>query len=541
MMLFGGMQSQALVVTGLIDHAAREHGTREIVTLWADGREQRSNWAEVHVMARKMAQALRRQGMAKGDRIATLAMNHLHHLVSWYGSAGIGGVLHTVNPRLFDEQIVYIINHAADRILLFDKQFLPIVERLRPQLSSVEHFILFDSEGEGGYTGFSEWIDREDGHFAWVDMSENDACGLCYTSGTTGNPKGVLYEHRSNVLHAYAEMQPDLMDLSARAVVLPIVPMFHANAWGLPYACAAAGAKMVLSATNDAVSLWRLIRNEKVTHSAGVPTVWLSMFADMDANPGPGGGGDYGRLKLVVIGGSAAPRAMIERLMGAGIHVAHAWGMTETSPIGTIGARPYDWDEMSFDEQVDMVCKQGRVPFGVELRTVDDDGNSVPRDGKTSGQLQVRGPWIIQRYFDAEHDACDADGWFDTGDVAILHPNGVMQITDRAKDVIKSGGEWISSIELENAAVGCPGVAEAAAVGVPHPKWDERPILLVIRKPGSDVSAEEITTHLGNHVAKWWLPDEIKFVAELPHTATGKLLKRQLRDEYKSYRLASLA
>lgn len=540
MMLFGGMQSQALVVTGLIDHAAREHGTREIVTLWADGREQRSNWAEVHVMARKMAQALRRQGMAKGDRIATLAMNHLHHLVSWYGSAGIGGVLHTVNPRLFDEQIVYIINHAADRILLFDKQFLPIVERLRPQLSSVEHFILFDSEGEGGYTGFSEWIDREDGHFAWVDMSENDACGLCYTSGTTGNPKGVLYEHRSNVLHAYAEMQPDLMDLSARAVVLPIVPMFHANAWGLPYACAAAGAKMVLSATNDAVSLWRLIRNEKVTHSAGVPTVWLSMFADMDANPGPGGGGDYGRLKLVVIGGSAAPRAMIERLMGAGIHVAHAWGMTETSPIGTIGARPYDWDEMSFDEQVDMVCKQGRVPFGVELRTVDDDGNSVPRDGKTSGQLQVRGPWIIQRYFDAEHDACDADGWFDTGDVAILHPNGVMQITDRAKDVIKSGGEWISSIELENAAVGCPGVAEAAAVGVPHPKWDERPILLVIRKPGSDVSAEEITTHLGNHVAKWWLPDEIKFVAELPHTATGKLLKRQLRDEYKNYRLAIL-
>ncbi|MEQ1689520.1 MAG: AMP-binding protein, partial [Sphingopyxis sp.] len=370
---------------------------------------------------------------------------------------------------------------------------------------------------------------------AWVDLSENDPCGLCYTSGTTGNPKGVLYQHRSNILHAYAEMQPDLMDLSARAVVLPIVPMFHANAWGLPYACAAAGAKMVLSATNDAVSLWRLIRNEKVTHSAGVPTVWLSMFADMDAN-----GGDYGSLKLVVIGGSAAPRAMIERLMGAGIHVAHAWGMTETSPIGTIGARPHDWDEMSFDEQVDMVCKQGRVPFGVELRTVDDDGNNVPRDGKTSGQLQVRGPWIIQRYFDAEHDACDADGWFDTGDVAILHPNGVMQITDRAKDVIKSGGEWISSIELENAAVGCPGVAEAAAVGVPHPKWDERPILLVIRKPGSDVSAEQITTYLGEHVAKWWLPDEIKFVAELPHTATGKLLKRQLRDEYKYYRLASL-
>ena len=535
-MISGGMQGQQLVVTNLIDHAAREHGTREIVTLWADGREQRSSWAEAHVMARKMSQALLRLGIAKGDRIATLGMNHLHHLVSWYGSAGIGGVLHTVNPRLFDEQLVYIINHAQDRVLLFDKQFQPIVERLRSQLTTIEHYILFDADGQGDMLGFAQWIDAEDGAYAWTQIDERDPCGLCYTSGTTGNPKGVLYQHRSNILHAYAEMQPDVMDLSARAVVLPIVPMFHANAWGLPYACAAAGAKMVLSATNDAASLWRLVRDERVTHSAGVPTVWLSMFADMDAN-----GGDYGRLRLVVIGGSAAPRAMIERLMAAGIHLAHAWGMTETSPIGTMGARPANWDELSFDEQVDMVCKQGRVPFGVELRTVDDDGNVLPRDGKTSGQLQVRGPWIIQRYFEAAADACDADGWFDTGDVAILHSNSVMQITDRAKDVIKSGGEWISSIELENAAMGCPGVAEAAAVGVPHPKWDERPILLVIRKPGSSVSADDINTYLGDHVAKWWLPDEIKFVDALPHTATGKLLKRQLRDEYKGYRLASLS
>ncbi|MEQ1687379.1 MAG: long-chain fatty acid--CoA ligase [Sphingopyxis sp.] len=533
-MVMGGIQNQPLVVTSLIDHAAREHGTREIVTLWADGREQRSNWAEVHLLARKMAQALQRLGIGKGERIATLAMNHLHHLVSWYGSAGIGGILHTVNPRLFDEQLVYIINHAADRALLFDRQFLPIVERLRPQLN-VEHYILFDSDGEGGYPGFRPWIDAEDGQYAWVDLNENDPCGLCYTSGTTGNPKGVLYEHRSNVLHAYASLQPDVFGMSARTVVLPVVPMFHANAWGVPYSAAAAGAKLVFSATNDAATLWRLIRDEKVTHSAGVPTVWLSMFADMDAN-----GGDYGRLELVVIGGSAAPRAMIERLMRAGIHVAHAWGMTETSPIGTMGARPHDWDEMSFDEQVDMVCKQGRVPFGVELRCVDDDGNVLARDGRTSGQLQIRGPWIIQRYYEAEHDACDADGWFDTGDVAILHPDGIMQITDRAKDVIKSGGEWISSIELENAAMGCPGVAEAAAVGVPHPKWDERPILLVVRKGDSDVSAENITEYLVDHVAKWWLPDEIRFVAELPHTATGKLLKRQLRDEYKDYKLASL-
>jgi fatty-acyl-CoA synthase len=461
----------------------------------------------------------------------------MHHLAAWYGSAGMGGVLHTVNPRLFDDQLVYIMNHAADRVLLFDRQFLPIVERLRPQLTTIEHFILFDNApGEGEYRGFAEWIAAEDGRFAWVELDERDPCGMCYTSGTTGNPKGVLYQHRSNVLHAFALLQPDVFDMSSRAVALPVVPMFHANAWGLPYGAAAVGAKLVFSCTNDAAVLWKLIREEKVTHSAGVPTVWLSLFADMDAN-----GGDYGHLRHVVIGGSAAPRAMIERLMKAGIHVAHAWGMTETSPIGTMGARPYDWDELDFAAQVDMIAKQGRVPYGVELRIVDDEDNVLPRDGKASGRLQIRGLWIIQRYFDAAVDATDADGWFDTGDVAILHPDGVMQITDRAKDVIKSGGEWISSIELENAAVGCAGVAEAAAVGVPHPKWDERPLLLVVRKPGSGVTAEEVTAHLAQHVAKWWLPDEIKFVDDLPHTATGKLLKRQLRDEYKSYQLAALA
>jgi fatty-acyl-CoA synthase len=535
-MPIGGMQAQPLTVTMLIDHAAREHGAREIVSYWADGRLQRSNWREVHLLARKMSQALQRLGMTKGDRIATLAMNHVHHLAAWYGSAGMGGILHTVNPRLFDDQLVYIMNHASDRVLLFDRAFLPIVERLRPQLKTIEHFILFDSAAEGEYLGFEEWVGAEDGNFAWVELAEDDPCGLCYTSGTTGNPKGVLYQHRSNVIHAYALLQPDVFDLSARAVALPVVPMFHANAWGLPYGAAAVGAKMVFSATNDASVLWRLIREEKVTHSAGVPTVWLQMFADMDAN-----GGDWGRLKQVVIGGSAAPRAMIERLMKAGISVAHAWGMTETSPIGTMGAKPYDWDDMTFDQQVDMVTKQGRVPFGVELRIVDDNDEVLPRDGKTSGRLQVRGPWIIQRYFEAEHNAADADGWFDTGDVALIHPDGIMQITDRAKDVIKSGGEWISSIELENAAVGAPGVAEAAAVGVPHPKWDERPLLLVVRKPGSEVTREEILAHLQTEVAKWWLPDEIKFVDSLPHTATGKLLKRQLRDEYKTYKLASIA
>ncbi|WP_417594781.1 long-chain fatty acid--CoA ligase [Parasphingorhabdus sp.] len=530
----GAMQARPLKITNLIDHAAREHGTREIVSYWADGNISRSNWAEIGLDSRKFSQAMQRLGMKKGDRIATLAMNHAHHLISWYGSAGIGGILHTVNPRLFEEQLVYIINHAEDRVLLFDKMFTPIVEMLKPQLKTVEHYIQFDGE-KGDYPIFRELLDAESGDFEWVDVDENDPCGLCYTSGTTGNPKGVLYEHRSNVLHAITEVQPDVMDLATRSVMLPVVPMFHANAWGLPFACAAVGAKIVFSASNDAPVLWKLIREEGVTHSAGVPTVWLSMFADMDEK-----GGDYGKLRVVVIGGSACPRSMIERLMKNDIRVAHAWGMTETSPIGTTGALPANWDELDFDAQVDVICKQGRPPLGVELRVIDEEGNIAPRDGKTSGTLEVRGPWIIQRYYRTDEDAVEDDGWFDTGDVAVLHPDGTMQITDRAKDVIKSGGEWISSIELENAAVGCPGVAEAAAVGVYHPKWDERPLLLIVRKPDSDVSEADVLSYLQDKVAKWWLPDEVKFVDELPHTATGKILKRNIREQYKDYKLKSL-
>jgi fatty-acyl-CoA synthase len=533
--MLGGMQQGKLLVTNLLDHVEREHAGREIVSYWADGSLTRSNWGAVGQDARRCAKALQKLGIGKGDRVATLAMNHVHHLVSWYGIIGLGGILHTVNPRLFEEQLVYIFNHAEDRVLLFDKMFTPIVEKLKPQLQSIEHFIQFDGE-RGDYSTFRELIDAEDAQFDWVAMEENDPVGLCYTSGTTGNPKGVLYENRSNVLHAITEVQPDAMDMSNRTVMLPVVPMFHANAWGLPFAAAVVGAKLVFSASNEATVLWRLIREEKVTHSAGVPTVWLSMFADMDAN-----GGDYGQLKVVVIGGSACPRAMIERFMQRDIRVAHAWGMTETSPIGTMGSFPARWDSLSFDEQVDIVAKQGRPPMGVELRVVDDEGVLLPRDGKSSGRLQVRGPWIIQRYFKAEADAADADGWFDTGDVALIYPDGTMQITDRAKDVIKSGGEWISSIELENAAVGCPGVAEAAAVGVYHPKWDERPLLLIVRKPGAELSAEDVIAYLTDKVAKWWLPDEVKFVDDLPHTATGKILKRALRDEYKDYQLASIA
>ncbi len=536
--MLGSMQEFPLLVTSLIDHAAREHGPREVVTRWADGSLTRSNWATVGLEARKFAQMLERLGMKRGDRVATIAMNHAHHISSWYGTAGMGGILHTINPRLHADQLVYVLNHAGDRVLFFDKMFQPIVEGIKDRLETVEHFILFDggtTDGEGEYPTYRDLIDAEDGDYRWVEMDERDPCGLCYTSGTTGNPKGVLYEHRSNVLHAMTALQPAIMDLSARSVMLPIVPMFHANAWGIPFAAAAVGAKLVCSCSNDGGVLWKLFREEKVTFSAGVPTVWLAMFKDMDEN-----GGDYGSLQRVVIGGSAAPRAMIERLKKAGLTVAHAWGMTETSPIGTAGARPHNWAELDFEAQVDIIARQGRPPYGVELRVVGEDGAVLPRDGESSGRLQVRGPWIMKRYFRADEDASGDDNWFDTGDVSVLYPDGTMQITDRAKDVIKSGGEWISSIELENAAVGCPGVAEAAAVGVYHPKWDERPLLLVVRKPGSGLGPEDILDHLQGKVAKWWLPDEIKFVDELPHTATGKILKRALREEYADYKLETI-
>ncbi|TPG21592.1 fatty-acid--CoA ligase [Sphingomonas koreensis] len=527
--MIGGMQDFELRVPRLIDHAAREHGGREIVSHWADGRETRTDWAGVARDARKLAQALERLGCRPGNRIATMAMNHAHHLIAWYGAIGMGGVVHTINPRLFDEQLVYIANHAEDRVLLYDKVFQPIVDRLKPEWTSIKHFVVMDSDGADGLRAL---IDAEDGDYAWVEGGERDPCMLCYTSGTTGHPKGVLYEHRSTMIHAMAEVAPWVFNLSSRAVVLPIVPMFHAAAWGLPFAGALSGAKFVYSAVNDADVLCRLMNDEQVTHSAGVPTVWLAMFQHID-----GSGEQPRHLQQVTIGGSAAPRAMIERLMDMGVAVKHLWGMTETSPIGTAGFPPPHWDAMSRDEQLDLVSKQGQIPFGIELQVVDDEGAVLPRDGVSSGRLQVRGPWVVKRYFKAAEDAVGADSWFDTGDVAVLHPDGTMQITDRAKDVIKSGGEWISSVDLENAAVGCPGVAEAAAIGVHHPKWDERPLLLVVRKTGSAVTPEEITAHLAGHVAKWWLPDEILFVDELPHTATGKLLKTALRAQFKDYRL----
>jgi acyl-CoA synthetase (AMP-forming)/AMP-acid ligase II len=534
--MIGGMQDWKLRITHLIDYAAREHGPREIVTRWADGTIDRTNWAGVALEAKKLSQALVKLGCKTGDRIGTIAMNHHRHLSAWYGAIGFGGVIHTINVRLFDEDLTYIINHAEDKVIMYDAQFQPLIDRLKPHLKTVEHYICFDRDD-----GYPALIAPEDGNYEWADGDERDPCMLCYTSGTTGHPKGVLYQHRSHMLHALTEVGPAGFDLSCQAALLPIVPMFHAASWGLPFAGAAAGVKFVFSATNEAPVLHQLMLDEGITHSAGVPTVWLAMFQHLDAQIAAGKEAGLGKLRLVTIGGTAAPRMMIERLMKQGIRVGHAWGMTETSPIGTMGSPTWNWDDLTLDEQIEIVAKQGRVPFGVELRVVDDNGNPLPRDGTSSGSLHVRGPWVIKRYFKAEADATGEDQWFDTGDVAVIHPDGTMQITDRAKDVIKSGGEWISSAELENAAVGTPGVALAAAIGVYHPKWDERPILLAVKSPGASVTEADVMDYLASRVAKWWLPDEIHFVDSLPQTGTGKVQKAELRKSYKDYQLKSLA
>ncbi|WP_126175079.1 long-chain fatty acid--CoA ligase [Tsuneonella rigui] len=537
--MLGAMQDWDLVVTHLLDHAAREYAAREHVTHWADGSRTRTTWGQVKRDALKMTQALRAAGVGKGDRVATLAMNHARHLVSWYGAVGVGGVLHTINPRLFDEQLDYIVNHAEDRVLLYDAQFQPIIDRLRDRWPTVTTYVCFDPPAGSDVLGFEEWIGAHDGDTEWTEVDERDPCMLCYTSGTTGNPKGVLYEHRSTVLHAMAGVQPNLFDFDSRSVMLPIVPMFHAASWGLPWAGTIPGVKFVYSAVNDPAVLCELFEQEGVTHSAGVPTVWLGMFQHLDSIGKDVR--DIGKLGTAVIGGSACPRFMIERLMKNGVRVAHLWGMTETSPIGTAGAYPWNWDDMSFEDKIELVSKQGRSAFGVELRCVDldDPSKELPRDGQTAGALQIRGPWVIKRYFKADEDATVEGQWFDTGDVALIYPDGTLQLTDRTKDVIKSGGEWISSVELENAAVGHPSIAEAAAIGIYHPKWDERPILVCVAKQGCNVTGDDVIAHLRDKVAKWWLPDAVEFVDELPHTGTGKISKKDLRDLFRDYRLVS--
>ncbi len=527
----GAMQHWPMRVSSLIDHAAKLHPGRAIVTRWADGRVTRTNWAGVREDALRMAAALRRMGVVPGDRVATLAMNHGAHLIAWYGATGAGAVLHTINPRLFDDQLDYIANHAEDRVLLYDAAFQPIVERLRARWTSIEHYICFDGPAPGALA-FDDWIAGEGTGDGWTGGDERDPCMLCYTSGTTGHPKGVLFEHRSNLLHTLAAISPQCLDLDAGSTILPVVPMFHANNWSYPWSAAAVGAGLVYSQTNDAAALCDLVHAERVTHLAGVPTVWLALCGHCDAT-----GQQLPPITHALTGGSAIPRALVERVLGAGIHLVHAWGMTETSPIATVTQRTADWDSLDLAARVDIVSRQGKPVYGVMVRCVSLDGSGaeMPWDGASAGALQVRGAWVIQRYFKAEEDAVDADGWFDTGDVAVIHPDGTLQLTDRTKDVIKSGGEWISSVELENCAVGHPAVAEAAAIGIAHAKWDERPLLVVVRAAGAECSAEELRGWLAQRVAKWWVPDGVEFVTEIPHTASGKISKKDLRTRFADY------
>jgi len=533
-----GMQAWPLVVPRLIDHAARNFGATQIVTLREDGSLDRSNWHDVQRHAKQLAHALQRYGIRPGDRVATLAWNTRHHLECLYGIAGVGAIAHTVNPRLFSEQIVHIINDAEDRILFIDPSFVDLVAALAAQLPTLEMVVIFGSPKEPAgdmpfpVQDYTTFISAGDVEFPWFEADETAACGLCYTSGTTGRPKGVLYGHRSTVLHAMAAVAPDALHLSASSCALPVVPMYHANAWGLPYAAALAGAKLVLAGGHfDPPTLRRLIVEERVTMTAAVPTIWTAMLHHLDKV-----GENLGALERVVIGGSAAPRSMIETFQKRfGIVVAHAWGMTETSPLGTVASLGHSAQNLTGDEKLDLLCKQGKPIFGVELEIVSDDGVPKQCDGISFGKLLARGPWIVDHYFKQKaHSAIDGAGWFDTGDIATIDAHAFMQITDRAKDLIKSGGEWISSIELENAANGCPGVIEAAVIGIPHDKWDERPLLIIVREPGSAIEVLEIIDHLSSKVAKWWLPERVEFVDALPHTATGKIDKVSLRKNFAS-------
>ena len=534
----GGMQDWPLVTWRLLDHAATNHPSRAIVSLAVEGGTHRTTWGEVAARSRRLASALTGLGVQRGERVATLAWNTWRHVECLYGIGGAGAVAHTVNPRLFDDQIAYIVTHAGDRVLLFDLSFVGLVERLAPRLPTVEHFVVLTDRAHMPASSldlrcYEELVAGGDPAFAWVDLAETEPAGLCYTSGTTGNPKGVLYSHRSTVLHALAACGVDVLGLGARSVVLPVAPMFHVNAWGLPYAAAAAGATLVLNGPHfDAPTLTRLIADEGVDFALAVPTIWLGVLQHLET-----GGGELGRLSRVNIGGSAVPRSMIEAFAARGVTVNHLWGMTEMSPIGTIGVPTPEVAALPAETQVTMRTKQGRGVFGVEMIIVDADGGELPRDGVAFGRLLVRGPWIVDTYFAAEARAVDADGWFDTGDVATIDPHGYMGIVDRAKDVIKSGGEWISSIDLENTAVGCPGIHEAAVIGVAHAKWDERPLLIVVAKPGAAVTKADVIAHLSPRIAKWWLPDDVVFVDELPHTATGKLLKTELRATYRDHLL----
>jgi fatty-acyl-CoA synthase len=536
--MLGLMQDWPLLIHRIIDHAAAVHGTRKIVSRSVEGALHTTDYRALRARALQVAQRLERDGIGFGDRVATLAWNTWRHLEAWYGIVGLGAVYHTVNPRLFPDQIAWIVNHAADRIMMADLTFVPLLESLADQLPSIERYVILTDAAHMPATSlknaiaYEDWIDEADGDFQWRSFDENTAAGMCYTSGTTGDPKGVVYSHRSNVLHAMSAMSPNVLDISARDVVMPVVPLFHANCWSLAFSTPMAGATLVMpGAKLDGASVHQLLDDHQVTVTAGVPTVWLALLAHLEAT-----GGRLPFLKRIVIGGSACPRAMVEAFRHRyGVEVVHAWGMTEMSPLGSTCRLMPDHDGLDRETALDLLAKQGQPPFTVEMKIVDDTGRELARDGTTFGRLKVRGPCVARAYFRDERAAIDADGCFDTGDVATLDALGYMQVTDRSKDVIKSGGEWISSIALENLAIAHPQVAEAAVIAVPHPKWDERPLLIVVLKEGENPSREDILAFMRDKVANWWLPDDVVAVEEIPHTATGKIQKTTLREQFKDY------
>jgi acyl-CoA synthetase (AMP-forming)/AMP-acid ligase II len=538
--MLGLMQDWPLLIHKIIDHAAVQHAHRPVVSRSVEGPMHRTTYAELRQRSLQIAKRLTRDGIRLGDRVATLAWNTWRHLETWYGITGLGAIYHTVNPRLFEDQIAYIINHAEDRILFLDLTFVPLMERLQARLPSIERYVVLTNAAHMPQTAlksavpYEEWLAEADEDFAWSTFDENTAAGMCYTSGTTGEPKGVLYSHRSNVLTSLMVNMADFFGMSSRDVVMPVVPLFHANGWSLAFSAPMAGAALVMPGPKlDGPSIHELLENEKVTLTAAVPTVWLALLQHLEST-----GGALSTLKRVVIGGSACPRAMTEKFETKyGVDVAHAWGMTEMSPIGSFCTIKPDYDGLDREAMLDLKMKQGYPPFGVEFRIADDEGRDLPWDGQTFGRLKVRGPTVSKAYFHRDEPILDDRGFFDTGDVVTIDPHGYMHITDRAKDVIKSGGEWISSIELENLAVGHPDVAEAAVIGVHHPKWDERPLLVVVPKQGKSPTKDDLLGFMQGRIAKWWLPDDVVLVEEIPHTATGKILKTALRDMFREYRL----
>jgi acyl-CoA synthetase (AMP-forming)/AMP-acid ligase II len=540
--MLGLMQDWPLLLHRIIDHAAIQHGTREVVSRAVeDGSLRRRSYVEIRQRALRVAKRLAREGVVAGDRVATLAWNTDRHLELWYGISGIGAITHTVNPRLFPEQIAGIVDHAGDRLMFVDLTFVALAEQLQDKLPQVTRFIVLTDAYHmpdtslRGAAPYEEWLAEADDDFVWAKLDENTAAGLCYTSGTTGGPKGVLYSHRSNVLHALAVAAPDFMGLSSRDTVLPVVPLFHANSWSLAYSAPMTGAKLVMpGAKLDGASLHQLLEEEGVTMTAAVPTVWLGLLQHLEAT-----GGRLTSLKRVVIGGSACPRAMTEAFERKyGVTVSHAWGMTEMSPLGSFCSLKPVYADLEGEALYDLKVKQGHPPFTVEFRLTDDAGSDLPWDGTTFGRLKSRGPAVAKAYYRREdEEILDEDGFFDTGDVATIDPAGYMQVTDRSKDVIKSGGEWISSIDLENLAIGHPDVVEAAVIGVAHPKWDERPLLVLVPKPGKTPDKAALLDFMTGKIAKWWLPDAVVLVDEIPHTATGKIQKTKLREMFKDYRL----